>query len=260
MNSALNALVRFWWLPLVGVAAGVLAAAVLISRQPPTIYTATDTVLVNSPSAPYLRTAQTQSTALPAPRHSNAAGKGAKKKRQPAQPTVRATTSAPDTQVLVNAANLYPLLIQSDEIRKLRESLYGKTPGRVTATALASSTNTYGVYHPSPLPVITVKTTSRRSRSAQKLAADTVSAFGVWIAQRQKDAGIPKSERITIEQLRVRVQSSSSSSLGMPAFALVVVLLAFCGLALLADRVRPRGEAVREESAAMTPARRRRVA
>ena len=51
----------------------------------------------------------------------------------------------PDTQVLVNAANLYPLLIQSDVIAKLRRDTYGPTPGTVTATALASSTNTYGV-------------------------------------------------------------------------------------------------------------------
>jgi hypothetical protein len=46
----------------------------------------------------------------------------------------------------------------------------------------------------------------------------------------------------------------------MPAFAFVVVLLAFCGLALLADRIWPRAEPVREEKAAVAPARHSRVA
>jgi hypothetical protein len=243
MIQALNAVLRFWWLPVIGLVVGVAAAVGLLSRQPATIYTATDTVLVTSPSAPYLRTAQTQATTVPA--QAKKSGPGAK--RKPVTPaSVRSTTSAPDTQVLVNAANLYPLLIQSDEIRKLRIAQFGPTPGRVSATALASSTNTYGVYHPSPLPVITVKTTSRRSGAAQKLAVDTVSTFGMWIAQRQKDAGVPKAERITIEQLRVRVQSSGGTSYGLPAFVLVVVLLAFGGLAVLADRLRPRRNPVLE--------------
>jgi len=254
MSPALKALLRFWWLPVAGVAAGAVAAAALVSRQPPAIYTATDTVLVNSPSAPYLRTAQTQATTVPA--KSKPKGKAAKRKA-PAQSSVKSTTSAPDTQVLVNAANLYPLLLQSDQIKKLRISLYGKTPGRVTATALASSTNTYGVYHPSPLPVITVKTTSRHPRSAQKLAVDTVSAFSIWIARRQKEAGIPRSQRIMIEQLRVRVQSSGGPTYGLPGFAFVVVLLAFCGLAVLVDRLRPRGEAALEETAPVSSQRRR---
>ena len=62
----------------------------------------------------------------------------------------------PDTQTLVNAANLYPFLIQSDQIARYRESLYGMTPGTLTALAHNASTNTYGVYHPSPLPIIDV--------------------------------------------------------------------------------------------------------
>jgi hypothetical protein len=149
------------------------------------------------------------------------------------------------------------MLIQSDEIRKLRIKLYGAVSGRVTASALASSTNTYGVYHPSPLPLITLKTTSKRPAAAAKLASDTVQAFQVWILRRQRDSGIPKSQRITIEQLRVRVQSSGGSTLGLPLFAGVLVLLGFCGLAVLADRVRPRRAGALEDAA---PVAHRRVA
>ena len=249
MSPALKAVGRFWWLPVIGLAVGIAAAAALVSRQPPTIYTASDTVLVSSPALPYLRTAQTQTTQIPA-KATTAKGK------KPA-PTTSTTIVPPDTQVLVNAANLYPMLIQSDEIRKLRVQLYGATPGLVTASALASSTNTYGVYHPSPLPLITVKTTSRRPGAAAKLASDTVHAFGIWILRRQRASGIPKSQRITIEQLRVRVQSSGGSTLGLPLFAAVLVLLAFCALAVLVDRVRPRREGALEGAA---PVAHRRVA
>jgi hypothetical protein len=236
MSPALNALVRFWWLPVMGLVVGVLAAGALLSRQPPTIYTATDTVLVSSPNAPYLRTAQMQTT--PTAVKSTPAKKG----KTAAKPGTSTTIVPPDTQVLVNAANLYPMLIQSDEIRKLRVKRYGLTPGRVTSSALASSTNTYGVYHPSPLPLITIMTTSRKSANASKLATDTVAAFQIWIKRRQRASNIPASQRITIEQLRVRVKSSGSSTLGLPLFAGVLVLLAFSGFAVLLDRARPRGE------------------
>lgn len=244
MSPALKAVGRFWWLPLIGLLVGIVAAAALVRRQPPPIYTASDTVVVSSPSAPYLRTAQTQTT--------QTAGKGkpVKGKATPA-PSSSTTVVPPDTQVLVNAANLYPQFIQSDEIRKLRVKLYGATPGRVTATALASSTNTYGVYHPSPLPLITVKTTSRQPQAASRLATNTVRAFGIWLLRRQKASAIPKSQRITIEQLRVRVQSSSSSKLALPLFAGALVLLGFCGLAVLLDRARPRREGALGDAAAV---------
>ena len=80
-------------------------------------------------------------------------------------------------------------------------------------------------------------------------------AFGVWLLRRQVDAGIPRSQRITIEQLRVRVASTSNSKLGFPLFAGVVVFLAFCGLAVIADRVRA-GREDPVEGAAPVPHRR----
>jgi capsular polysaccharide biosynthesis protein len=248
VSKTLAPLARFWWLVLVGVVAGVAAAAFLIERQPPPKYQATATVLVTSPSAPYLRTAQ--------PALGGAAAKApAKGKKAPSAPAA----TAPDTQVLVNAANLYPLMIESDKIRKLREQLFGKLPGRVTANAFASSTNTYGVYHPSPLPVIVVTATSRKPGTATKLVDDTVETFRTWVGQRQADAKVPASQRIMVEQLRVRVATLKSSSFSMPLFAALVVLAAFCGIALLADRLRPAPRAavtpIEREETPMAPRR-----
>ncbi len=238
VSPPLQALVRFWWIVAAGLVAAILVALVVAGRQPSAVYTASENVLVTSPSAPYLRTVQT--------------GTGpAAKTKQPAA----GTTTAVDTLSLVNAANLYPLLIQSDAIARLRESLYGPAPGTLSAVALASSTNTFGVYHPSPLPVITVKATAHRPAAAEKLAVDTVKAFGVWILGQQKAAAIPENQRIAIERLGVRVHSTGGSSSGLPLFAGLVVLLGFCGLAVVADRLRPRRAAAVEESAPARPHR-----
>ena len=240
MSPTLHALIRFWWIVAAGLVAGALVALVVAVRQPSTVYTASENVLVTSPSAPYLRTVQTGATA-----------QHAAKTKQP----VASSTSPTDTQSLVNAANLYPLLIQSHTIAKLRESLYGPAPGTLSANALASSTNTYGVYHPSPLPVITVKAGGHSSAAARKLAVDTVKAFRVWILRQQEAAGIPMAQRIAIERLGVRVRGSGGSSAGLPLFAGLIVLLGFCGLAVVADRLRPRRSAVVEASASARPHR-----
>ena len=169
-------------------------------------------MLVSSPNAPYLRTAQMQIT--------QTAGKGRTEQGQEARAEqLDDGRAARHAGARERGEPLSGQFIQSDEIRKLRVKLYGATPGRVTASALASSTNTYGVYHPSPLPLIMVKTTSRQPEAAARLATNTVRAFGIWLLRRQRVSGIPKSQRITIEQLRVRVQSSGNSTLGLPVFA-----------------------------------------
>ncbi len=155
----------------------------------------------------------------------------------------------------MNAANLYPLLIQSEAVAKLREARYGPARGTLTVAALASSTNTFGVYHPSPLPVITVKASAHRPAVAKKLAVDTVKAFNVWIVGRQKASGIPASQRIAVERLGVRIRSTGGSSPGLPLFAGFIVLLGFCGLAVVADRLRPRRSEPVEESAPARPHR-----
>ena len=233
MSPTLHALVRFWWIVAAGLVAAVLVAGALAAQQPSPLYTATENVLVTSPSAPYLRTVPAATKAKPA----------------------ATSTVQTDTQALVNAANLYPLLIQSEAVAKLREKLYGPARGTLAVSALASSTNTYGVYHPSPLPVITVKASAHRPAAAQKLAVDTVEAFDVWIVNRQKASGIPEAQRISVDRLGVKMRSTGGTSYGLPLFAGFIVLLGFCGLAVVADRLRPRPAAAVEESAPARPHR-----
>ena len=250
-----RSLLRFWWVILIGIAAGVLVAVVVYDRESGKKYTGTTRLFVNAPSAPYLRTQETQ-TLQQAPKTKVVRTKvrGGSSPTVTLKPVAQApsvTSAAPDTQTLVNAANLYPLLIESDQIARLRESLYGVTPGKLTANALNASTNTYGVYHPSPLPIIEVEATSHSRANADKLAQDTVLTFGKWITARQKEAGVPASQRIAVQELQEPVLTSTGGpSKGLPLFIGALIVLAFCGLAVLLDRSR-HSEA--RERAAETP-------
>jgi hypothetical protein len=246
MNATAGALLRFWWLVVAGIAAGALAAVLVYSLQSEAKHTATTRVFVNSPSAPYLRTQQSQAATPKVRTVRNATG-GTRTVKQP--PAI--SSEAPDTQTLVNAANLYPLLIESDRISSIREAQAGTIPGTVKANALNSSTNTFGVFRPSSLPVVEVKATSRTANNASKLATATVDAFRTWIVDQQRGAGIPSAQRITVQQLESPVLTTTGGpSWGLPLFIGALVMLGFCGLAVIADNARP----AREPSRASEPA------
>ena len=63
--------------------------------------------------------------------------------------------AAPDTNTLINAANLYPLLIESDQVAEVRREPVGPIPGFVTAQAVFAI-NTPGRFEPSRVPVIQI--------------------------------------------------------------------------------------------------------
>jgi hypothetical protein len=236
MNATTSALLRFWWLVIAGIAAGVLVAGAIYSLQAEAKHTATTRIFVNSPSAPYLRTQQTQAQ-TPRVRTVRTGTGGTRTVKQPPA----SSSEAPDTQTLVNAANLYPLLIESDRIAKIRESQAGTIPGTVKANALNSSTNTFGVFRPSSLPIVEVKATSHLASNASKLATATVTAFGTWIKDQQRSSGIPSAQRITVTQLQAPVLTTTGGpSWGLPIFIGALVLLGFCGLAVIVDNAHPR--------------------
>src|SRR5262249_39719905 len=118
MNPTVRSLLRFWWLVLAGIVLGLIAGFLVLQAKPHKKYQATAKLFVDAPSAPYLRTTQTQTTrSTPRTRVVRLPGKngkpgGTKLETLPAAPTV--VSSAPDTDTLVNDANFYPLIIQSD--------------------------------------------------------------------------------------------------------------------------------------------------
>ncbi len=235
----MGALLRFWWLVVLGVVAGALVAAAIYSLEAQAKHTATAQVFVNSPSQLYLRTQQTTVTPQASRVRPVRGSKGVVLKSVQQPPT--SSNGAPDTQTLVNAANLYPLLIQSDRIKQLREALIGHVPGTVKANALNASTNTFGVFRPSSLPVVEVKATSKRAADASELATATVRAFEIWLVREQRSAAIPKAQRISVQQLQApEVTTTGGPSYGLPLFIGGLVFLGFCGLAVIADNARPR--------------------
>ena len=246
MSATAGALVRFWWLVIAGIAAGVLVALVVYSLESEAKHTATTRIFVSSPSAPYLRTQQSQAQAPRVRTIRNATG------TRTVQQPPSSSSEAPDTQTLVNAANLYPLLIESARIKAIRESQAGTIPGTVKANALNSSTNTFGVFRPSTLPVDEVKATSRTAANATELATATVTAFATWIKDQQRAAGIPSAQRIIVTQLEEPVLTTTGGpSWGLPLFVGALVFLGFCGLAVIVDNARPARE--RERSSEHAP-------
>jgi len=239
VNSNVRALARFWWLVVIGLIAGAAAATAVYRAETNKRYAATTQLLVNSPNAPYLRTGQTQVTP-----HATTVRRGRKSIISSGSDT---SVVAPDTQTVVNAANLYPFLIQSVQIAAYRDSMFGSTPGTVTAVAHNASTNTYGVYHPSPLPIIDVTAHSKLASDASTLAQQTVEAFSKWIVAEQRSKGIPASQRIDIQALTApTVTTLGGPKLGLPLFVGFLVLLGFCGLAIVLGRVRqPSAEATK---------------
>ncbi|MGZ4256606.1 MAG: hypothetical protein ACXVRE_02445 [Gaiellaceae bacterium] len=224
MNPSVRALARFWWLVVAGLIVGGLAAVLVYSVQHGKRHVATAQLLVNSPSAPYLRGSETtiagQSTRL-----------------RPTRTTSTGGAVPPDTQTLVNAANLYPFLLESDRIARYRESLYGPTPGTLTAVAHNASTNTYGVYHPSPLPIIDVTAKAKLASDASALVQNTIQAFSKWVGIEQRTTKIPASERLQVQELTAPVVTSTGGpKLGLPIFIGALVFLAFCGLAIVLGR------------------------
>ena len=249
MSSTVGALLRFWWLVVAGLAAGVFVAVLVYSLESEAKHTATTQVLVNSPSKPYLRTQQTQ-TLTPKVRTVRTRKGGTRTVKQPSS----STSDAPDTQTLVDAANLYPLLIASRQVATIRESQAGTIPGTLKANALYSSTNTFGAFRPSTLPVVELKATSRTAANAAKLATATVAAFETWILEQQRDAGIPAGQRITVSELEDPVLTTTGGpSWGLPLFVGALVFFGFCGLAVIADNARPRR--AREPAAPSEPVR-----
>ena len=115
-NQYVRSLTRFWWLLLLGLGVAAVAAIAMVYRidlgsVPPTLekreqltYTASARILVTSAEAPYFRTTVTREVPTAEGEEPEEVG------------------TAPDLGTLISTANLYPILIESDEVRRIRET------------------------------------------------------------------------------------------------------------------------------------------
>lgn len=240
MNSSYGpALRRFWWVLALG---ALFAAAIailmvykveggsLVKREQP-VYTAVARLFVTSGEAPYLRTSVPRYTEVPI---------GTSGTQTTERPLTQ-VLDAPDTRTLVAATNVYPLLIESDDVARLRTELYGDLPGEVTAKAIFSGA-TANRYQPSEIPVIELFATAPRSRDAIELASATSKTFRRWMSREQNRAGIDVKQRILIQELEAPTDAvaTGGGGVGLPVLAMLALLTAFGAGAIMLDRLFPR--------------------
>jgi hypothetical protein len=246
VTTYIRALRRFWWILVLGLLLAMVAAVTsvytislglppkAVKRESP-MYTASTRLLVTSQEVPYFRTVVTRIEAGP---QASARRSGSTEDVPAATPVI--TSGPPDTNTLVQAANLYPVLIESDQVRRLRDRLYGPIPGLVTARAIFAFA-TPNRFEFSPVPVIEVFANAATPDDARLLAQRTFDAFNRWITAQQDRKGLRGNERILVQQLRRPdgVIPAGGSSLAMPMLLALALLVGFAGLAILLDRMFP---------------------
>ena len=216
-TAYLGALKRFWWLCGIGLVAAVVAAFLSVySFSPSTFtvhhrarptYTASALMLVNSAANPYLRTAVTvapPTTKAAAPATTAGGTASATSSAFAPAPTAGArppVVHAPDTHTLVQAANLFPLLIQSDQITRQRIAMFGQRKGVVTAKAVYSFV-TPSRFKQSSFPVIEVQAAAGGPKAAKRLAQETTLAFTHWLVSSQNASRVPASSASSCRSFR----------------------------------------------------------
>jgi hypothetical protein len=253
MNSNYGpALRRFWWVLAIG---AFFAAAIaflmvytvqdgkLVKREQP-VYTAVARLFVTSGEAPYLRTTVPRYTDVPI-------GTGG---TQTTSRPLSQVLDAPDTRTLVAATNVYPLLIESDDVARLRSDIYGDLPGQVTAQAIFSGA-TATRYQPSEIPVIELFATAGKPGDAIALASATSKTFRQWMSREQNKAGIDVKQRILIQELEAPTEAvpTGGGGIGLPVLAMLAVLTAFGAGAIMLDRLYPKPPDEGEDAEADAP-------
>jgi zinc-ribbon domain len=231
-NQYLRALGRFWWLLVLGVGVAAIAAIMAVYRvelSPPGLekkdqptYTASSRLLITSAEQPYVRTRITQ--------------------EQTVGGEVQEYSTPPDIGTLITAANLYPVLIESDEVATLRDEMAGPLPGAITTRAIYE-VNSPSRFELSQIPVIEVFGHAGSPGDAIAITRATVDAFQRYIERAQNSAGLRRSERVLVQEIQepAGAAASGGGSLSLPLMLFVVIAAAFFALAILLDRLFPTG-------------------
>jgi hypothetical protein len=198
----------------------------LTAREQPS-YTAGTQLEVSSPVEPYYRSAVDRPVVAPAEDDEEAAAPLAEQ-------------DEPSVITLVAAANYYPYVIEGDQVKALREQLFGEIPGSVTASAIGA-TNTPNRMEPGRLPFIQVIATSDSPANAKRLAQTTADAFIRYVRVQQERSSIRPEQRLVVKQLRKpeRTFQVGGASMNLPILIFIVLVGVAVGLAFLLDRLFP---------------------
>jgi hypothetical protein len=245
-----QALRRFWWMLVIGAVFALLAALSArfsISILPPGLdekeevsYTAQSSLLITSAQNPHFRSKETILVPQgPAANEETTTGEESSGEGE-GQQNVVPFSSAPDLNTIVRNANLYPYIIESDQVADYRRREFGELPGTVTALG-ATSVVTANRVELSEIPIIRLVAVAGTAEEAVNMADKTGKAFIGWLEEFQVENEIPRSDRIVIEQLNVPqgAFASAGPSTTLPVLVFVVVFAAFCVLAVFLDRLLP---------------------
>jgi hypothetical protein len=242
VRAYLGAFWRFRWLIPLAVCAAILVPLLMLYRPhwPPVLdaratvaYVTKTQLLVDSPTGPFVRT-ETRSSVSPV--------KPVKPVMPGSETTAQSGSSlSSDKKSLVDAANLFPLLIESDEVVSLRRKLIGNVPGSVHATALFANQGA-NRFRPSVLPVMQIIAVAPDPKGALRLGQGTARAFKIWLAREQNRTNVPRDELIVVRQLRGPsiAEPTGGAGYGLPILAGLAAFGAFVGLAVALDRAFPR--------------------
>ena len=236
MSAALQ---RFWWVVVLGVGLGITVFAWMIYELPsfehrdPPVYSAASRLFVTSAEGQYVRLSIPREVETP-----GGAGGG--------EGSLVVVDETPNITPLLAATNVYPLIIEGDDVATLREEKFGALPGEVTATAY-TAVSTPTRFLPAQLPIIDIVATSGTPREAITLAQATADTFELWVRRAQNKAGVAPRERILIEQLRAPrdVFPLGGPSYGLPILAALAVAAAFAIIAVVLDQLFPRDATAR---------------
>jgi hypothetical protein len=253
--AVVRPLARFWWLPVLGLAVAVLAGVQVLDQfrpgwpprlveRSPQQYTATALLFVDRPDHPFFSTRQIetspagQTVRLVCPQTST----GVRKCQYVVEPIPETNHSVPpDTTTSITNANIYPLLIESDQLRAFRDRRFPDLPaGTVSAAAYgtrdltptattAPSGGGRGGFTPSHFPLVEVTAASQSRAGAGTIAAATARAFVEYVDAQQKAQAVPKTQRVDVEILKAPPLGVAAGSSDTPkAFLAAVATMLGC--------------------------------
>lgn len=245
MIGPVRAFRRFWPVLVVGGVVAVLAVVASMYRLPslekrsPATYTATAKLLVTGTRGPYMRSAVTTQTDATATTGDN--------------PASQTRTAAPDLTPFVRAANLYPLLVESDQVQRFREKRFGVIENSTVTANAIYQVATPSRFRLSDIPVIQIFGTADSPKESMRLTQETASAFIAWVTKEQVGARISPRQRIVVEEIArpkaKEIVVAGGTPIGLVGLVFVAVFAVFAGLTLVLHRIRPETDSATAEAA-----------
>ncbi len=252
LQQLLRAVVRFWWVALLGIVLALLAftfATYEVSGFPPKLqarshstYSASTQLLITSKGEPYLSSTNVNAKIIKLPDSTTPGTTGTTSIPQQNSTYDSGSGADGDLQRLVEIANSLPPRVTSDTVIRLRNKLYGRIAGSVTAVNPYAFSGAGG-FREGPLPFIKITGTANSPQDATDITNQTAQAFKRWFEGRQKIDKIK--DPVIVEQVNSAgtafANGGSKPLLGVAAALLV--LLGAAGLVLALDRLIPFGAA-----------------